>query len=187
MRDPGHYRTGVVTARADTPVAEIADRMDLRGVGCIVIVDEDRQPLGIVTDRDLLRRVVAPGRDVEKTVAGDVMTTGVETAAVDEPLERLLERMRERKVRRMPIVEEGNVVGLVALDDLVSELGGELYDIREAYRSEVLGGRRNALGRRRRERVGELLEEARSEAAQLGGRSLDWIQGEIESLRGRLR
>lgn len=186
MRHSGHYRTGVVTARVDTSATDLADRMDMRGVGAVVVVDDERRPLGIVTDRDLTRRVVAHGREGGKTRAADVMTTDLETAGVDEPLERLLDRMRAREVRRIPIVEDGRLVGLVSHDDLVAELGAELSDIREAYRAEVLGGRRGARRRRARERVEELLEEMRSEAVQMGSESLEWIQQEVESLRSRL-
>lgn len=186
MRPSGHYRTGAISVPTDAAVAEIADSMDLHGVGCVVVVDEEHHPVGIVTDRDLMRRVVAAGRDPAKTTAREVMTTRPETAGVDDSLERLLERMRERSVRRLPVVEDERLVGLVSLDDLVAQLGSELGDIREAYRSEVLGARRGASGRRRRERLEEVLEEMRSEAAQLGASSLEWIQGEVESLRKRL-
>lgn len=186
MRHKGHYRTGAVRVTPEVSSAELAEKMDAYGVGCLVVVDAERRPVGIVTDRDLLCRVVAHGRDGAKTTAGDVMTPSPTTGSVEEPIEKLLERMRERRVRRLPIVEDGVLVGLVSLDDLVSELARELGDLREAYRSEVLGGRREARSRRRREHLEEAFEEIRSEVVELGTRSLDWIEREVADLRKRM-
>jgi signal-transduction protein with cAMP-binding, CBS, and nucleotidyltransferase domain len=186
MRHSGHYETGAVTVTPETKVVEVADRMDLHGVGTVVVVDGERRPLGIVTDRDLMRRVVAPHRDAEKTLASDVMTPDPVTGEVDEPLERVLARMRERKVRRLPILRDGRVVGLVALDDVICELGRELSEVREALRAEVIGARRSAPRRRRRERVESAFEELRSEVAQAGTNALEWIEREVGALRKRL-
>jgi len=186
MRHSGHYQTAVVSVRGHVPVADVADRMDLHGVGCVVVVDDDQVPVGLVTDRDLARRVVATGIDPDETTAADVMTKSPSTAAVDEPLERVIERMQEQAVRRLPVVEEGKLVGIVTLDDIVAELARELGDVREAYRSEVLGGRRTARKRRRRESLDEIFEDVRNEVAQLGAQSRDWIEREMEGLRKRL-
>lgn len=186
MRHSGHYERGAVTVAPETKVADVADRMDLHGVGTVVVVDGERRPLGIVSDRDLMRRVVAPNRDPEKTLASDVMTADPATGEVDEPLERVLARMRERKVRRLPILREGRVVGLVALDDVVCELGHELSEVREALRAEVIGARRSALGRRRRERAESVIGELRAEVMQAGTNALEWLEREVGALRKRL-
>lgn len=187
MRHAGHYRTGAVRVLAEMSVAEVAERMDSHGVGSVVVVDAERRPVGIVTDRDLLCRVVARGGDAAKTNAGDVMTPRPATGSVEEPIETLLERMREHRVRRLPIVEEGVLVGLVSLDDLISELARELGDLREAWRAEVLGGRREARSRRRREHLEEVFEDVRSEVVELGSRSLEWLEREVAALRKRVR
>jgi CBS domain-containing protein len=186
MRHSGHYQTSVVTVQGHVPVADVADRMDLHATGCVVVVDEDHAPIGVITDRDLTRRVVARGLDPDKTTAADVMTPDPRMAEMDEPLERVVARMQEHGVRRLPVQDRGRLVGIVALDDIVSELGRELGDIREAYRSEVLGGRRTARQRRRRENLEALLEDVRNEVAQLGAQSLEWIEREVEGLRRRL-
>jgi len=186
MRDVGHYETQVVKVGPDASLVDVADRMDLYAVGCVLVVDDAGGPLGIVTDRDLLRRAVATGRDPEKTTASEVMTDDLVTGTTDEPLQEVLGRMRARAVRRLPILRKGRLVGLVALDDVVAELGRELGDLRETVRSEVLGARRAAPRRRRREELESTLEELRTELSDLGDQSAEWIQQAVESLRKRL-
>ncbi len=187
MRKAEHYRGPVVKVAPDAPVAEVADRMDEFAVGCVVVCDDAGGPLGIVTDRDLLRRVVAPGQDPEKLQARDVMSGDLLTGRSSEPLEQILDRMRQRGVRRLPILGDSRLVGLVTLDDVVAELGRELRDVREAVRGEVLGSRRVAGRRRFREQFEDLFESLRVEANDFEQQTRKWVQQEIESLRARLR
>lgn len=186
MREARHYLGPVVTATPDDSVFTVADRMDLHAVGSVVVVDEARRPVGIVTDRDLLRRVVLPARDPDATPVGEVMSAEPVTAECDEPLEALLRRMADAGVRRLPVLEDGRLAGLVSLDDIVSELARELGEIREAIRGEVLGSRRAAPARRRRERLETSLEELRLQIQGLGRSGRSWLRREVEELRRRL-
>jgi CBS domain-containing protein len=186
MRSVDHYEGPVIRVRPEASLREIADKMDEFAVGCVVVADDAGGPLGIITDRDLLRRVVVPGRDPEKLQARDVMSGDLLMARTDEPLEHLLDRMRERGVRRLPILRDSHLVGLVTLDDVVADLGRELSDLREALRGEVLGARRQAVRRRRREQMDEMLETLHTEAAQLGDQARSWLREELESLRARI-
>jgi CBS domain-containing protein len=187
VRDVSHYEGPVITVLPDAPVAEIADKMDRFAVGSIVVVDDARGPLGIVTDRDLLRRVVAPGRDPEKIRASDVMSSELVTCATQDPLERVLDAMRSRAVRRIPVLRDGKVAGLVALDDVVAELGRELSDLRDAIRGEVLGARSSAARRRRREQIEGAVEELRASIGEIGQQTRDWLARETEALRDLIR
>ena len=186
MRESSHYESGVVKVQPEDPVTKIVDEMVYYAVGCVVVADEDRRPLGIVTDRDLLWRVVCAGRDPAKTPAKEVMTPDPVTGSTDETLERLLEKMKSAGARRLPIVRNGEVVGLVSLDDIVAEMGRELGDIRAAIRSEVLGARQTAQRRRRRDDIAATFEELRHQMANIGTDSRDWVRREMETLRKRL-
>lgn len=186
MRNSTHYESGVVQVGPDDDVVTIVNEMVHFAVGCVVVVDLGTRPVGIVTDRDLLRRVVCAGRDPQTTRAKDVMTAEPVTGRTDEPLERILEKMKSLGVRRIPIVHDEKVVGLVSLDDVVSEIGREIADIRAALRSEVLGARRDAQRRRRRDEVAATIEVLRGQVAEIGAESMDWIQRELEALRKRL-
>jgi CBS domain-containing protein len=117
-------RKHLVTAPPNESVAQVALKMR-DGVGAVVIVD-GQIPIGIVTDRDLTLRVLADclSPDVPVRV---VMSRSPAVVYVDESIDVAMARMRERGVRRLPIVDrERRLLGLVALDDLTVMLAGEL-------------------------------------------------------------
>ncbi len=185
-RGTTHYEGPVITVPSDASLHEVADRMDQYAVGCVVVTEETNAPLGIVTDRDRMRRVVAPGRDPESLKVADVMTADPVTGEAEESLERLLDRMKSCRVRRLPIVSEERVVGLVTIDDIIAELGRELEDVREALRGEVLGARRAAPRRRRHEELETAIEEITGRMGEIGVTSRDWLRRELDTVRRRL-
>lgn len=127
-------RSEVVTASPDAPVRDVARSMVDRSVGSVVIV-EDGEPVGIVTDRDLAVRLLAEegdetvfsgGRDPTDLTAADVMTVDPLVVAVGDELPRVLHHMNEAGARRVPVVDEdGSIAGIVTLDDVVIHLAGE--------------------------------------------------------------
>jgi CBS domain-containing protein len=98
-------------------VRSVAQQMRDGDVGA-VIVEEDGELWGLISDRDLVTRVVAEGTDPDTVTVSDVQTTELTTVGPDDDLERAIELMREHAVRRLPVVEEGMTVGIVALGDL---------------------------------------------------------------------
>lgn len=115
-------------AEANEMVRAAAGRMAAREVGTLVIVDAARRPVGILTDRDVVVRVVGRGRDPGLVPVGEVMTRDPATVGEDAPIEQALERMRTRGVRRLPVVtSDGVLAGILSLDDvlelLVEEFG----------------------------------------------------------------
>jgi CBS domain-containing protein len=117
-------------ASADESVVAIAERMRQRTVGCLVVVEKDQSPVGIVTDRDLVIRVIADSRDPATTPVSQVMTRFPELVNDDTTLETALEIMRRRGFRRLPVIDQGGrLTGLVTLDDVLMLLADELKDI----------------------------------------------------------
>jgi CBS domain-containing protein len=182
-----HYASEIATAHPGDPVAKLADRMEEYAIGCIVIVDADRQPVGIVTDRDLACRVVAHGLDPEATPASAVMKAPVVIAEADEPIESVVERMRAAGVRRIPVVEAGKLVGIVTADDLVLHLGRELEDLGQAAKHAIDERRRRGRRERRREDFEESLAALRATVETSGREAVDFITREFETLRERFR
>jgi CBS domain-containing protein len=111
----------VVTADPATPVREVAALMRERNVGSVVLV-RDGEPVGIVTDRDLTVSVLADGRSGEDH-AIDHATTPVVTGAPDMQLAAACELLVQHGIRRLPIVEDGRLGGIVTLDDLAARTG----------------------------------------------------------------
>jgi CBS domain-containing protein len=105
-----------------TTIAEAARLMRQHHTGDLIVIDDSdgtREPVGIVTDRDIVVEVVAKGHDPERTQVGKVMASQLVVASVSEGVATAIERMREHGVRRLPIVDEsGAVFGVLTLDDL---------------------------------------------------------------------
>ena len=110
-----------VLLESSTKVGEAARRMRDDDIGNVLVVDGP-QLRGIVTDRDLTTRVLADGRDGDTVTLGDVVTTGLETAAPDEDARAVVDRMRRSAVRRVPVVEDQTPVGILSIGDLAIEL-----------------------------------------------------------------
>ena len=127
----------VVTARPDTRLVEAARLMRDNHVGSLVVMDEkdERVPVGIVTDRDIVVAGIAAGLDQTLTL-GEIMGAWIATARESDDAEDTLELMRERGVRRLPVVaSRGELVGIVSIEDLLEAIARELADIVHAMRS----------------------------------------------------
>lgn len=109
----------VVYAAPETTVAEAARKMARHNVGSLLVLDRGRQLAGIFTERDLLRRIVAEGRDPEKTVLADVMTADVVIARPDMPRRDVLQLMNARNIRHVPVADERGLLGVISLRDLL--------------------------------------------------------------------
>ncbi|MBL0194618.1 MAG: CBS domain-containing protein [Myxococcales bacterium] len=131
MSSIARFRRTVVTAEETDSIIGVARRMRDEKIGCVVVIREGL-PVGILTDRDVALRVVAEGREPAKTRVSDVLTYGPATVSETDELETAVLRMRERGVRRLPIVDkEGRVTGIVTADDVMVLLGRELGAIGE--------------------------------------------------------
>jgi CBS domain-containing protein len=186
MRTRDYYRTEVVTAPLDASAAELAERMGDFAVGCVVIVDDGGRPVGIVTDRDLTCRVVARSGAPDKVRAAEIMSHPLVTAGSEESIEQVVDRMRTAGVRRVVVLREGRLSGLVSVDDLVVELGRELDDIGESTRRAVESGRRRGQRERRRADMEETLTELRTSVERAGRDVADFLSREFDSLRARV-
>ena len=110
----------VETIRPDTTAREAAQRMRSMDVGSLPVCD-GRTLLGMVTDRDLAIRVLADGRDPNATPVSDAMTPDVAYAFEDDDVRRAADIMKERQIRRLPVLDrEKHLVGIVALGDIAT-------------------------------------------------------------------
>jgi CBS domain-containing protein len=114
--------SSVVTAPAAAPVREVAELMRERNVGSVVLVDEDGDPVGFVTDRDLAVSVLADGRDPGDRAA-DHASAPVVTGSIDMDVREAAELMTGHGIRRLPVLDGDRLTGIVTLDDLVVRTG----------------------------------------------------------------
>jgi CBS domain-containing protein len=107
------------------PVADVARAMKKEDVGPIPIVEDGktRRLIGMVTDRDLVVRMVAEGRDTKTTKAEEVMSRKIVTCHADDDVQKALDAMSENQLRRIPVVDDENrIVGIIAQADVATRV-----------------------------------------------------------------
>lgn len=125
------FKRPLATADSSDTAERAARTMRDQGVGCLVVIEKGR-PLGILTDRDLVVRLLAEGLDASAPV-GDFATYGPLTVSIHDSIETVSACMRTHGVRRLPIVDDdGSAVGIVTADDLLVLLGRGLADVCES-------------------------------------------------------
>jgi len=129
----------LVILKRNTSVLEAARALENNQVGAIVVQHEGRVA-GIVTDRDLAVRVLGQGLDARNTTLAKVMTEDVVTLPPDASRTDALRLMQERRIRRIPLVAEGAVVGVVTFDDLLADEAASLEDFADVVRAQVGDG-----------------------------------------------
>jgi CBS domain-containing protein len=117
---------GVEWVEPTTPLSEIATKMKNHDIGAIPIGENDRL-IGMVTDRDIVIRGVAKGDAISGLTARDVMTKGIVYCRDDEELDDALRVMEQKKIRRLPVINENKrMVGMLSLGDLSHTASHEL-------------------------------------------------------------
>ena len=128
-------------AEASECVIDASRRMREKGVGTLVVLDLDRRPAGIVTDRDITLRAVADNVRLADTTVEQVMTAYPRTVSEDTPIEDSLSLMRVLGVRRLPVVDcDGRLAGIVSLDDILSLIVEELRNVHGVLQKEMPRG-----------------------------------------------
>ena len=109
----------VTTARPDTPVRDIASKLAGKKIGAIVIVGDGGRVAGIISERDLVRVIAEHGPPALLLPASDVMTRSVVTCQEHNSLDELMEIMTTGRFRHVPVVQDGALVGLISIGDVV--------------------------------------------------------------------
>ena len=112
----------IVTAQPDESVVDVARKMKQEDTGFVPITEGGRL-VGVVTDRDIVVKCLAEGHDVRSETAGHVMSTGVTTISPEDDLEKAGEKMAGDEIRRLPVVENGKLVGVLSQGNLVQATG----------------------------------------------------------------
>ena len=109
---------------AEDKAIDAARHMDAHDISAIMIVDEGGKLVGIVTERDITRKIVAAGLDANAVSVGDIMTANPDFIAPTDTPQFALDLMRSRKCRHLPIVDGGELKGIVSMRDLRTHLAG---------------------------------------------------------------
>jgi CBS domain-containing protein len=133
-------RPDLVTASPDETVLQATHRMNDYGIGALLVLDHGTM-LGIFTERDVLRRVVAEERRPSEVLVKDVMTTRVACCEPETPVDDARAIMKTRRIRHLPVInEEGHVLGLISIGDLNAHEANN-REVEIHYLQEYLHGR----------------------------------------------
>ena len=109
----------VIAAKPDAPIMEVARILARNRIGAALVMDGDDRPVGILSERDIVRAVAAEGADALSRPASDLMTRELVTCKPEDTVSQMMAVMTERRIRHVPVVEDGRVIGLVSIGDVV--------------------------------------------------------------------
>lgn len=118
----------VVTIEENAPINQVAELMDRDDLGCIVVTNKEGKPLGILTERDLVARVLSKNLKPSSVKAKDAMTSPLITIDPDETISEAARRMSRLNIRRLGVVYRGNLIGLISSKDILGVMP-ELIEI----------------------------------------------------------
>lgn len=125
----------VIRIHPEEPVAVAARTMAQYNIGAMPVCGSNGRVCGMITDRDIVTRCLAAGRSPAGTIVGDVMTANITAVSPDMNIEEAVALMGEKQVRRLPVMENGRLCGMVSLGDLsikgesTLKAGNALYEI----------------------------------------------------------
>ena len=126
----------VITIGPTAPVSEASYLMMREDIGSLVVVDDQRFPVGIITDRDLVISVIAEGKNSDEIIVEQVMAKDLVYVEEDTDIMDILSTLSEYSIRRMPVTKDGRLTGIVSVDDLIVVIATELTDLAMALSSK---------------------------------------------------
>jgi CBS domain-containing protein len=126
----------VVTVKEDVPADRIAEIMDKQDLGCIIVTNKEGKPLGIITERDLVARVLAKNAKPDSVRAEEVMTSPLMSIEPDATISEAARRMSRLNIRRLGVLYRGQITGLLSSKDILAVMPELLEIIQESARME---------------------------------------------------
>jgi CBS domain-containing protein len=135
LKDKG---SSVATARPEATIAEVAAKLASRKIGAVVVVGADGRVDGILSERDIIRAIAARGANALNDQAADIMTRQVISCTGANTLDELMEIMTSGRFRHVPVVENGALIGIVSIGDVVKRHIAEVEMEASALRNYVV-------------------------------------------------
>ncbi len=136
LKHKGHE---VISVGPETSVAEMSHVLTDRRIGAVLVLDEEEQLLGIVSERDIVHSLAANGRRTLDMTAGQLMTRVVRTVTPSTTVLQAMTTMTAGRMRHLPVVEQGHVIGMVSIGDVVkARIMQQDYEV-DSLRAYVAG------------------------------------------------
>ena len=129
----------VVTVPPGTTIRDAADVLARRKIGTVVISDDAQTALGILSERDIVRELAQKGAGILTETVDKFMTSKLITCTRDASADAVLQTMTEKRFRHMPVIEDGTMVGLITLGDVVKARLSELAMEKDALEGMIMG------------------------------------------------
>ncbi|MEK9684357.1 MAG: CBS domain-containing protein [Rhodospirillaceae bacterium] len=115
------YRKGnnVITVASDAFVREAAEELVRNKIGAVVVTQDGHEVAGILSERDVVRTIVEYGEGILDAKVHKIMTVNVESCRMDDTADWVLEHMTKRRIRHLPVVEDGRLAGMISIGDVV--------------------------------------------------------------------
>lgn len=130
----------VTTARPDTSLLNIAQKLGAKKIGAIVVVGENGQVAGIISERDVIRAIAERGPAALDAPASEIMTRAVVSCHESSPIDELMEMMTSGRFRHLPVIEDESLVGIVSIGDVVKHHVAEVEMEVSAMRNYLATG-----------------------------------------------
>ena len=130
---------GVVTIAPDVSVAEAAKLLSSKKIGSVVVTSDGNYATGILSERDIVRELGRRGPSCLDDLVSDMMTRDPVTCTVEDTADEVLSRMTAGRFRHMPVVENGKMVGLITIGDVVKSRLSELAMEKDALEGMIMG------------------------------------------------
>jgi CBS domain-containing protein len=131
--------SNVVTISSDAPVSEMVASLAEHKIGALVVVDDDRT-VGIVSERDVVRRLHRVGAQVLELPVSELMTTDVISCEPTDSVDQIGAAMTEKRIRHLPVLEKGELAGIVTIGDVVAARIADLEQTRGQLESYITQG-----------------------------------------------
>jgi CBS domain-containing protein len=132
--------SAVVTTGSDATVAELVDLLGEHNIGAVVVVSDDDRVVGIVSERDVVRRLADVGAAVLEQSVADLMSTELVSSGPDDSVDNIAAQMTERRIRHLPVLSAGELVGIVTIGDVVAARITDLERTRVQLESYITQG-----------------------------------------------
>ncbi|MBI2487492.1 MAG: CBS domain-containing protein [Deltaproteobacteria bacterium] len=125
-------KTKVITVSPTAPITEAALLMRDEDIGALIVVNDIEEPIGIITDRDIVVSVLAENKDPGEVIVEDVMTRKLHIVQEDTNVFDILRILSRNSIRRVPVTRKGKLTGIISVDDIVVVVATELANLASA-------------------------------------------------------
>jgi len=130
----------IISVSPGDSLLDVAKVLRENKIGAVLVCEKAGRMCGVLSERDIIIAIAKHGGDILGGKVSDFMTEGVYTCSLDDEMKTVMEQMTRKRIRHLPVVEEGNVVGMISIGDVVKQRMAETEAESEALKSYITTG-----------------------------------------------